>query len=129
MILTRTHRKQDGIISVLTDSLGVVAWCLEHAYLVDGVYEPKIPNGVYTCVRGPHRLASGPLEAFEVTGIEGHSGIIFHVGNFNADSKGCILVGERALDRPTMVTNSREIFHKFMDIQSDINEFKLTVRG
>lgn len=93
LILKRKLRNADGIFSDLFQGLGtgLELTTLEHAYPIRNResidYAPKIPNGIYTCVRGMHQLEHGwPFETFEVTGVAGHSGILFHIGNFNADS-------------------------------------------
>ena len=97
---------------------------LEHSY--DGL--AKIPSGVYTCKRGCHTLPgrSAGFITFEVMGVIGHAGILFHWGNYNRDSSGCILIGEDHVD--DMITNSRKTFRKLMLAQEGIDEFKLTVR-
>jgi len=84
LVLTRTLKHPDGIFSTLSAlDGGVVCVAISHAY-DDGAGggEPKVPNGTYTCVRGTHQLEHGaPFETFEITGVEGHSGILFHIGN------------------------------------------------
>lgn len=143
--------RSDGIYSDLTqEATGEqVAVTIEHAYQraqpSDEAprYLPITPPGVYTCVRGKHRLDSMPtgevFETFEITGVAGHSGLLFHWGNFNRDSKGCVCVGEKEvvtandydhIDGPDhMVTNSRATFKHFMDLQNGVNSFTLTVGG
>lgn len=140
LTLTRTDKKEDGIFGVLTDEQGKqIAVSLEHAYDSgngDGSYEPKLQSGVYKCVRGEHRLHSQlmPFTTFEITGVVGHTGILFHIGNYNEDSNGCVLLGRRILPSPlpssdNMITSSRNTFNAFMDLQKGVNEFTLTVKG
>lgn len=77
-----------------------------------------------------------PFEAFEVLNVppfEGKpvTGILFHVGNFNSDSCGCILVGKMVSTRPDgslMIASSRETFASFMAMQSGVDAFTLVVR-
>lgn len=129
----RTKYLEDGIISSVTDEDGrIVMPTLEHAFeQEDGTYQPIIPPGVYKCIRGKHRLDNGvEFETFEVTGVGGHSGLLFHPGNWNKDSKGCILTGtSEVLDEhgAEMITNSRAAFDKFMKMQGDVDSFRLTV--
>jgi hypothetical protein len=132
LILTRTSYEQDGIFSELTQEDGtLIAYTLEHSY--DN--EPKIPNGSFVCVRGQHRL-NGMTEdftTFEITGVEGHSNLLFHWGNYNKDSEGCVLLGEKIVhdsnESNSMITNSRATFAKFMELQEGIDSFLLTVKG
>lgn len=130
LTISRKEFKSTGIFSVLQDTDGnVIAHTLEHAYQSDtGDWLPKIPNGSYTCVRGPHRLhgMDADFTTFEITGVEGHTNLLFHAGNFNRDSEGCILVGDQQVN--DMVTNSKVTFAKFMQIQNGVDQFTLTVQ-
>lgn len=136
LILTRTDERPDGIYGLLTDMNDVlVAHTLEHAYEHLAQYGPyyaaKLPSGIYSCVRGLHRLHNGPqFDTFEVTGVAGHSGILFHVGNYNKDSDGCVLVGSRITKNGDdwAVTQSRVAFNKFMELQKGVDVFTLTVK-
>lgn len=129
LTLTRNEYREDGIFSTCTDEEGnEVAQTLEHSYGL----EPKIPEGEYHCVRGVHRLNGmvGTFDTFEIQGIEGHTGLLFHWGNFNADSEGCVIVGQHKVtqdDGTEMVTNSRQEFRDFMALQDGVDEFTLTV--
>lgn len=127
LVLTRNHNGPDGIYAVLTSVYGdFVAATLEHAYPIFSSFEPKIPRGSFTCVRGQHALHNGiPFETFEITGVPGHQGLLFHAGNFNADSEGCILLGRAHVGN--MVTESRATFRKFMELQSGADKFNLEV--
>lgn len=122
LTLTRTNCTPDGIFGILSDESGSrLAFTLEHSY--DCV--PKIPTGTFECVRGEHALHSGPIETFEVTGVAGHSGILFHYGNYNADSDGCILLGEG--ESAEMVTESRQAFFAFIAKTTGLDSFTLVV--
>jgi len=134
LTLKRTDNREDGIFGVLTetDSGKQVAVTLEHSYdsgLGNGSYAPKVPPGIYKCARGMHKLHNmrQPFETFEVMGVKGHKGILFHVGNWNNDSEGCILVGHGYGGDPRMISQSRMTFSKFMALQHGINEFTLIV--
>jgi len=128
--LTRTACRPDGILGILSDDDGdQLAVTLEHSY--GGV--PKLPAGTYTCQRGPHRL-KGMTESFqtyEVMGVPGHAGILFHAGNYNADSQGCILLGRVSCESPKgcMVTSSRSTFARWMLGLGDTQSFTLVVEG
>ena len=126
--LIRTEFRPDGIFSELYDDNSVlIAHTVEHSYNS----LPKIPNGTFICVRGTHQLHSGPpFSTFEITGIPGHTGVLFHQGNWGqTDSDGCCLLGEDIApsDQGQMVTNSKATFQKFIDALDGINEFDLVV--
>ena len=130
--LTRTEHRSDGVFSDLVGDDGTKFRTLEHAYQsTAGNWWPKIPDGTYTCVRGQHRL-SGMTEdftTFEVTEVAGHSNLLFHWGNFDRDSEGCVLVGrtECSSDSGEMVTSSKDAFAAFMALQDGCQTFQLTV--
>ena len=132
LTIVRKDRTRDGIFSLgLNDAGEQVLVTLEHAYADEqnDRWSPKIPNGTYRCVRGKHRLhgMDEDFETFEITGVEGHTGLLFHWGNWNKDSEGCILVGA-SIDG-VMITMSRASFAKFMAMQDGLDEFQLTVEG
>lgn len=134
LVLTRKERRADGVFSDLTDERGnFVATTLEHAYPIGSAWEPKIPNGAYTCQRGEHRLEgmAAPFTTFEVTGVPGHSNLLFHTGNRNADSAGCILLGHGVVGFGVAqgINFSRLTFQRFMEMQAGVDEFRLTVQG
>ena len=130
LILTRREYRADGIFGEIEDADGgdFLFLTLEHSYDL----MPKLPAGTYICERGIHRLSDlKPFETFEVMNVEGHSGILFHVGNYNDDSSGCILLGLGrgfTLKNGKMLTNSRVAFDKFMRLQGDVDSFKLIVK-
>ena len=132
--IARTDYRSDGIFSDLSfDGEGRFCVTLEHAYDDGrGGYQPKVQPGVYTCVRGTHSLHNGvPFETFEVLGVTGHSGILFHAGNYNRDSEGCILVGHTIATDPNtgaeMVTGSKAQFAEFMARLDGVDTFSLEV--
>ncbi len=138
LILTRTDKRDDGIFGTLhSDRNAVIAVTLEHSYdsgLGDGSYDAKLQPGIYTCVRGTHQLHNmKPFETFEVQHVPGHTGILFHVGNYSEDSEGCILLGRRIAPRDppetgNMITSSRNTFLAFMDLMRGLDTFTLEVR-
>lgn len=147
--------RSDGIFSSLREDLAEAAWhvaTVEHSYVrVDPAvlhsafayptqrYVPKLAPGTFVCQRGKHRLEgmTEDFETFEITGVVGHSGLVFHWGNFNRSSKGCICTGEREVVGPEdydkkdgldhMVTNSRKTFASFMALQVGVDRFNLRV--
>lgn len=127
--LIRKESKASGIYSeLLHDDGSRMLVTLEHAYAQpDGSFLPKIIPGTFACRRGMHRLhgMDHDFETFEITGVPGHINLLFHWGNFNKDSEGCVLVGEG--EGVDMITASRVAFKAFMDAQAGVDEFTLTV--
>lgn len=107
---------------------------LEHSYpvLAEGEintssFAPKLPIGTYLCIRGKHQLdhSKVPFETFEVTKVPNHSGILFHVGNWNKNSDGCILVG--LFPGPDCILRSHDAFEFLMLYMKGVDSFNLTV--
>lgn len=124
--LVRESYNNWGIYSHLLDENEVViAVTLEHAYPnTTGGFDPKLPKGTYDCILGPHTLHSGPARLYEITNVPGHKGILFHKGNWNRDSDGCVLLGTKQGNE--CIENSTGAFGKFM-ILMDGKNFTLTV--
>ena len=134
--IKRTDISEQGAFSEVYDDLArQIAVGLERAFhatktvareIVD-IWAPKIPEGAYECVRGKHRL-DGMLEdfeTFEITGVDGHTGLLFHWGNWTKDSDGCVLLGTtRSKD---MIMESRQAFNRFMALQAGVDKFTLQV--
>lgn len=91
-----------------------------------------IPAGAYTC----KRVTSPKFGVtFEVLNVPGRQEILFHKGNIQEDSHGCILIGEQfgvLLNKPAILA-AKEGFEEFMRITAvgtspKIDEFKLFIR-
>lgn len=136
VILQRDRVRPDGIYGFLyTEEYKYLMLTLERGYVsTKGNIISKIPAGVYTCKRGMHILASmdKPFETFEIKGVKGHYGILFHSANYDYELDGCVALGigygTRA-DGGLMITNSRKAFAEFMAMQKGVDEFKLIVEG
>ena len=128
MNLIRIDCLQSGIFGTLTsDDEEFSCFTLEHAYPDAINFTAKIPRGTYTCVRGQHQLQGGkPFSTFEVTNVPGHTNILFHPGNTEADSEGCILLGLTRLGDQE-VLHSVGAFNLFMDYLEGIDTFQLIV--
>lgn len=136
LTLRNTDYRDDGIFGELIDDQGQhFCYTLQHAYDSDngdGSYLPKVLPGTYKCVRGQHQLAhmDKPFLTFEITGVSGHTNILFHKGNYNDDSEGCVLLGTSITKAGSwMLSSSAPMFNKFMQLQNNINEFTLTVEN
>jgi hypothetical protein len=146
MFLVRRKWGKDGVFGELMDRDTDLFLCtLEHAYEVAGTgsYQSKLSPGRYRCFR---RFSNHfQAETFEVEGVkwnesfgeafgieEGpdHFAILFHVGNYNDESAGCILLGKQLGNKAGggfMLMNSKGAFQEFMDSLKGHQEFWLTV--
>lgn len=135
LLLIRDISAVDGIFGrLLLDSGDLLCVTLEHAYLEpDGSYTPKIPTGKYICVRGLHRLPKmvSEFSTFEITNVFKYTGLLFHVGNVNRDSSGCILLGKDIVEidsNERMINHSKATFKYFMTKLSGINSFDIEIK-
>ena len=127
--LTRFHDCDGaGIIGVLsmTDRDGKtrgLAHTLERPWRGNQPNESCIPGGDYTCVR---RVSQRFGSTFEVRDVPGRTDILFHRGNFVADTHGCILVGawEPGAD---IITNSKVQMARFRKALEGVSEFRFLV--
>ena len=114
----------DGCFGVLLHNDIPFAVTLERTY--DEGKQIKIPAGIHNCTRS--RYNRGGYDTFEIE-IEGHSRILFHKGNTELHSEGCILVAESFAmfgDKPGIAL-SGEGFKEFMNRAGPIDRFMLTV--
>src|ERR1017187_591661 len=119
--LFRTEFGPNGVFSNLFEpDNDRIASCLEHSYQNEaGLWLSKIPPGAYTCQRGTHQLANAiPFVTFEIMGVPGHTGLLFHAGNFEDASEGCVLLGQ--IRKGNEMINSRAAFDNFMLLQNNI---------
>ena len=131
--LTRSSIGCFGALGELVLLSGLSLATCERAFqsnLLENSWETKIPPGTYKCVKGTHQLEhGGPFTAFEITGVPGHTGLLFHIGNTYKDSEGCVLLGvEHTLnDALPFITESGLAFNEFMHELQDVNDFMLEV--
>ena len=125
MTLVRRQGEAIGAFGELIDANGIhFCFTLEHTYAPS--FRTKLPAGEYICERGIHELHDGiPFEAFEVMGVPGHTGILFHVGNRASDSEGCCLLGLQIENN--MLEHSKMAFARFMAAHRNENSFILKV--
>jgi len=93
---------------------------------LNGVPGSCIPAGTYMC----NRVFSPKFhDTFEVTNVPGRSHILFHKGNLDDDSRGCIIVGEQFgdINGSSGVLSSRAGYNEFMGIMKDVDVFRLII--
>ena len=120
-----------------SESAGTFGVLVVDGFPICGTLEPRwkmnepniscIPAGQYRC-----RRVQSPTygDTFEVTGVHGRSHILFHAGNWDHNTKGCILLGEQfgKLAGESALQCSRQAVDDFMAVVgSECDEFLLTV--
>ena len=125
--LVRVAMAPEGCFGALLHVGIPFATTLERTYDdPDGTQRVKIPAGVWTCKRTLY--VRGGYETYEVMDVPGHSRLLFHRGNVENDSEGCILVGHGYAPGWPGITGSRQAFAAFMGRSRDRPTFSLAVR-
>lgn len=125
--IKRVAYRQDGTYGVIFDEGDLpFALTLERKWLNNKKGESCIPEGEYSC----KRVVSPKFgDTFEVQNVPNRSEILFHKGNIEDDSHGCILIGEQfdpIKDRYGVLA-SREGFEEFKERLAGHDEFKLII--
>lgn len=122
---------------------------LEEEWLDNETNISCIPNGTYLCRRTVYHKkqrnrdpwwSQFDYQTFEITGVDGRDRLLFHIGNTEEDTQGCVILGTdagqfevedeegggRMVKRG--VAHSKTAFKMFMDALRGIDEFTLVVR-
>jgi len=85
----------------------------------------QIPEGQYKCKRFHGTTWK---DTFEIV-VEGHTALLFHSGNVEAHSMGCVLLGQYPgkLKGQRAVLNSGVTFKEFMRRLENVKEFDLSI--
>lgn len=83
-----------------------------------------LQNGDHRCHRDKYH--KGGYETFEIE-VEGHDRVLFHIGNWEENSEGCVLIAE-SFDQ-LGIKDSRGGFAEFMKILEGRDVFILRVSG
>jgi len=126
LIRVSTH-PDHGTFGVLTLDGQPVAVTVEPYKMDNKVSISCIPTGQYICKR---YSSSRYPNTFEVTGVADRSKILFHTGNTDDNTEGCIILGANfgTLSEDLAVLNSRITMRKFMQRLCNTDKFMLTIR-
>lgn len=124
--LLRVAYIADGTFGILFDE--EIPFCLtvERRWINNFRNISCIPTGYYTC----KRVQSPKFgDTFEVTDVEGRTYILFHKGNIDDDSHGCIILGEEygRYKGKVAVASSGRAFAEFKHRLRGENEFILDI--
>lgn len=125
--LTRVAEHRGATLGVLSfDGMPRVV-TLEEAWRDNQRQISCIPTGNYTISR--HRSPKFG-ETFIVNDVPGRSHILFHAGNTDEDTLGCILVGCEygEIKKKPAVLRSRAAFLLFMNLLTGIDRVSLQIR-
>jgi hypothetical protein len=121
--LSRLNRTDKWIIGTLESNDFKLA-TLENPWLDNEPYISCIPHGPYECQR-----VDSPRfgNTFKILNVLNRTEILFHWGNFEKDTLGCILLGMYSLPEKDMIANSRKAFGHFIKHTSDVDSLTLEI--
>ena len=124
--LIRITEINDGTFGVFLDDRIPFAVTVERPWLNNQRLISCIPVGSYTCFR-----VNSPKfgNTFEVIAVAGRTEILFHKGNVDDDSHGCIIIGEQfeSLGGKIAVIASEKGFGEFLDRTAGLTSFTLNI--
>jgi hypothetical protein len=115
----------EGAFSVLCWDRRPFAVSVERTF-EDG--RPVITNGEYKCTKSTY--IKGGYPTFEIA-VPGRTRILFHKGNVEEDSEGCVIVAESfgVMRGKTAILDARTGFGGLMELTAGLQEFTMLVTG
>ena len=120
----------NGLFGVMLDDNIPFAVTLENKWNYNINNISSIPRGVYFCKR-----VDSPKfgNTFEVIDVPNREHILFHYGNQDEDTEGCILIAEEfgVLNDEEAILSSNFAhrgFQEFLDRTADVDEFILSIQ-
>ena len=125
-ILRLEGSHEDGSFGKMRIDKQVFADTLEPYQRANKRFLSLFPAGQYLCKR-VHSPKFG--ETFEIYFIEDRDNIVFHWGNFDENTEGCVILGNGigVIGDRRAILNSKNTFKKFMRALDHVDEFVLTV--
>jgi hypothetical protein len=115
IVLQRLYKGEDCVIGTLSADRKVLCYTLENPEKDNKEDISCIPAGKYNCV--PYSSKKYP-DVWKILNVPGRTDILIHVGNYERNTKGCVLVGSNVgYNKEKMVTNSSITMKK---LHSDI---------
>ena len=128
LTLKRLSYTHAGTFGALLDSDEIpFALTLEREWADNMPNISCIPFGIYECKRV---ISPRFGETFEILNVMNRTHILFHKGNVEKDSRGCILIGEKfeKLGNRYAILESRHGFNEFMGKLLNIDLFMLHIK-
>jgi len=121
--IVRLEHTSGGALGVMLISEMIFCFTLEPDKDEQG--KLYIPQGIFNCIRFHGQKW---LNTFEII-VPGHTAVLFHAGNTEADTQGCILLGATTgkLKGKRAVLNSGNTFQDFLTKTANIREFPLFI--
>lgn len=125
--LIRLEEGEQGTLGILKINKEVFCYTLEPTDKLNKPNESCIPAQQYIC----QRIDSPKFgDTFEIRNVPGRSHVLFHAGNTQDDTLGCVLLGQTVgkLKENRAVLNSGNTFRAFLAVLGNEDKFHLTVK-
>lgn len=126
LILKRVSQIGDATFGVLINGSTPFAVTLEPSWEDNKKNISCIPTGSYSCKR-----VNSPRfgNTFEIMDVKNRTHILFHQGNRERNTEGCVLVAEEfgRLGGEAAVLSSGKGFTEFMSILQGLDEFSIVI--
>ena len=126
MILKRVEHSDKCTRGVLIHDDKIIAVTLENPWKDNSPNISCIPFGIYMCKR-----VTSPRfgNTFEVANVEGRTHILFHSGNTEDDTRGCLLLGKTfgSLYGEPAVLDSKIALKDFLITTKEVDVFQLMI--
>jgi hypothetical protein len=126
LLLKRFDFRDDRTYGALIGPQGPFIFTLENPWLENKPQVSCIPFGTYAC-----RRVQSPRfgNTFEVTGVPGRSHILFHAGNTEADTLGCVLTATTfdPVQGVNGAVQSKKAFDELMFLLRAVQQFTLHI--
>lgn len=135
-VIRRVSTGVNGTFGVFLNPSNIpFAVTLEREWLNNKKSVSCIPAGRYMCLRCSESPDYGYQDSpkfgdtFQVFNVPGREKILFHKGNIDDDSHGCILVGEQfdVLNNQPAILASKHGFDEFKRLTAAIDQFELII--
>ena len=126
LLIRRVANSEDGVFGCIVYENKPFALTLELPWKDNRRRISCVPSGTYKCKRvDSHRFGN----TFEITNVPGRSHILFHKGNTDSDTAGCVLVGEQFGDikGDSGILSSKAGYNEMMGIMKDESGFRLII--
>ncbi len=126
--LVRVAYIEDGTFGVLLDEETPFCLTLEREWKENRRGESCIPTAIYSC----SRLISPKFgNTFEICNVPNRSHILFHKGNIEDDSHGCVILGEEygKYKNKIAILSSGRAFSEFWNRLKGLWNFELEVKN
>lgn len=125
--LIRLEESEQGTIGILKIDKEVFCFSLEPADRLNKPNESCIPIQQYMCRRV---LSPRFGETFMITDVPNRTNVLFHKGNTEDNTLGCVLLGQTVgkLKGQRAILNSGKSFDSFMIAMAGAQTFHLTIK-